>query len=76
MLKRLIPIIREVFDDEDFEPTLETRPSEVETWDSLSNIRLFLAVEKAFSFRFDTAEIGSVENVGEFVDRVLAKRAS
>ena len=64
---RLTPIFREVFDDDNITPTAKMTANDVSTWDSLSNIRLVVAVEEEFGIRFSTGEVASLSNVGEFV---------
>ena len=44
-------------------------------WDSLSNIRLVVAVEEEFEMLFTTGEVAGLNDVGEFV-KVIQKRAS
>ena len=47
--------------------------NDVPAWDSLSNIRLVVAVEEEFGIQFSTGEVASLSNVGEFVS-VIQKR--
>ncbi len=60
-------IFRDVFDDDSIEPHDDMTAAEVERWDSLSNIRMIVAVEQELKFQFSTAEITSLANVGELV---------
>ena len=55
--------------------TLNTSAADVEEWDSLSHIRLMVAVEKAFKLKFKNSEIESLTNVGDLVRLVSAKLA-
>lgn len=71
---RLAPIFQEVFDDDSIQPHPEMTAAEVSAWDSLSNIRLVVAVEEEFKIQFTTGEVAGLKNVGEFVD-VIQKRA-
>ncbi len=48
---------------------------QVEGWDSLGNVRLFLTVEGAFGVRFSAGEISSIKNVGELAAAIAQKRA-
>jgi acyl carrier protein len=48
----------------------------VHGWDSLMNVRLFVATEMEFGTRFDTAEINSLRNVGDLVRLIKAKEHS
>ncbi len=73
--ERLTPIFRDVFDDDALVPHAEMTANEVEDWDSLSNIRLVVAVEEEFAIQFTTGEVAGLSNVGEFV-KVIRNRAS
>ena len=64
---RLAPIFQEVFDDDNIIPYSNMTANDVPAWDSLSNIRLVVAVEEEFGIRFSTGEVASLSNVGEFV---------
>jgi acyl carrier protein len=71
--EKLTPVFRDVFDDEALTPTAEMSADDVEDWDSLSHIRLVVAVEKAFSIRFSTAELGTLKTVSDLVSLIAAK---
>lgn len=75
LLARLTPIFRDIFDND----TLTLRPSmtaaEVDGWDSLANIRLFVAIEVALGIRFSAVEISGLANVGALVALIERKLA-
>jgi acyl carrier protein len=71
--EKLTPVFRDVFDDESLTPVASMSADDVEDWDSLSHIRLVVAIEKAFSIRFSTAELGGLKTVGDLVTLILAK---
>jgi acyl carrier protein len=73
---RLKPIFEDVFDEDDMEipPTLTA--NEVEGWDSLSHIRLIIAIEKEFDVKFRTTEVNSFRDVGELVELLTGKLAA
>ncbi len=73
---RLTDIFREVFDDDGLVVTPATTAADVEEWDSLNHIRLVLSIEKGFGLRFSAAEVGSLKNVGEFVELIQSKAAA
>lgn len=73
--QRLTPIFQDVFDDDTLIPCAEMTPGDVKGWDSLTNIRLFVAVEKAFGIRFATHEVTRIQSVGDFVQCMIAKLA-
>ena len=72
--QRLIPLFREVFDDDTITPVEAMTAADVPAWDSLSNIRLVVAVEQEFHIQFTTGEVAGLSNVGEFVS-VIQQRA-
>ncbi len=73
---RLTAILRDVFDDDDLEPYPEMTAEDVEDWDSLSHIRLIVAVEKEMCIKFSNAEITNIENVGHFAKLIDKKIAA
>ena len=70
---RLTPIFYDIFDDDDIEVSAELCADDVEEWDSLSHIRLIVAVERSMGIRFSSAEITNLENVGQFVGLIKGK---
>jgi acyl carrier protein len=71
--EKLSVIFRDVFEDE----TLIAKPGltadDIAGWDSLTNLRLVLTVQKAFGVKFTAHEITSLNNVGELATLVQAK---
>ena len=73
-LQELTKIFIEVFGDESIVLDYETSVSDIDTWDSLNNMRLIVAIEDFYKIRFELKEIQSLQNVGElceFVDKYL-----
>jgi len=73
ILARLIPILEDTFSDTDHEITLSTTQDEIEEWDSLAQVRLFLAIESEFGFRFDLEEMENIAGVGDLVQIIRQK---
>jgi acyl carrier protein len=73
VIKRLMPIMEDVFDRDDLTYADDLDAEQIEEWDSLSHIRLIVAVEKAFGLRFTTSEIEDGESLRELVDLIAAK---
>ena len=71
----LTEILQDVFEDDALVATPELSAADVDGWDSLSNVRLFLAVEQELKVRFSASEIGAIENVGDLVAAIEKKRA-
>ena len=66
-------IIRDVLDLPDLAVSRATMAENVQDWDSFNHINIVVAIEAHFSVKFHTAEIESVQNVGELVDLVNNK---
>ena len=72
---KLTEVFHDVFDDDSIVVTPELTANDVEEWDSLSHIRLVVAVEKTFGLKFSAAEVGRLKNVGEFMSLIQSKSA-
>jgi acyl carrier protein len=69
----LTAILRDVFVNDDLVATPSLCAADVEGWDSMGNVRLFLAVEQEFGVRFRAGEISDIPDVGALVNAILAK---
>lgn len=74
-LETLREIMADVFDVDDLKIDEKTTAEDIEEWDSLSNIRLMLAVERRFRIKFKTSEIEALRNIGDLVEIIAAKVA-
>lgn len=73
ILERLQPIFKDVFDDDDLVVTNESNADSIEDWDSLSHIRLVVAIEKEFNIKFAIGELNELKNVGEMIELISLK---
>lgn len=71
---KIVELMEDVFDVEDLSYDDCLTAADVEEWDSLSNIRFVVAIEKAFGLRFSNSEIAALENVGQMVDLIRSKQ--
>ena len=71
----LTEIFQDIFDDDELALTEALSAADVEEWDSLSHIRLIVAIESELSLKFSVAELARLENVGQMVDLIMAKQA-
>lgn len=71
----LTEILRDTFDNDDLEATPALTAAQVEGWDSMGNVRLFLSIEQEFQVRFNASEISGIKNVGELVTLLQKKTA-
>jgi acyl carrier protein len=72
---RLTPIFRDVFNDDELVVTGGMSAADVPTWDSLSNINMIVAVEKAFGLKFSIKDVRALKNVGELLELIKKKAA-
>ena len=73
----LTPIFRDLFDDDTLVPTPELTAAEVPEWDSFNHINLVVAIEEHFGVKVHTAELESLQSVGQLgalLERKLAAR--
>ena len=71
--QKLQDIFHDVFDDDDIVLSNEMTANDVDDWDSLSHIRLIVAVEQEFDVSFTSSEISKLENVGQFAALIQQK---
>jgi len=71
--EQLTPVFREVFDDDRVVVTPDLSASAVDNWDSLSHVRLMVAIEEHFNIHFSSSEITSFKTVADLVTSIEAK---
>ena len=69
-LKRLNEVFCDVMDDETIVLSHSTNASDIEEWDSLNQIKIILACEKAFGVRLNARDINLLENVGAMIEHL------
>ncbi len=70
ILKRLNEVFCDVMDDEKIVLSHSTNASDIEEWDSLNQIKIILACEKAFGVRLNARDINLLENVGAMIEHL------
>ena len=77
ILETIRRIMNDVFDVDldDGSVTPDMTANDIEEWDSLSHIRLIVAIERKFDVKFKNAEIELLKRVGDLVALVQAKAA-
>ncbi len=73
IVARLTPIFRDVFDDDALVVSEGMTAADVPTWNSLSNINMIIAVEKAFGVKFSIKDVRALKNVGELLALIKKK---
>jgi acyl carrier protein len=75
IVSRLTPIFRDVFNDDALVVSDGMTAADVPTWDSLSNINMIIAVERAFGVKFSIKDVRNLKNVGELLELIKRKAA-
>lgn len=70
ILEAVQEIFRDNFDDDTLEITRATCADDIEDWDSLEQINLLTAMEKAFGLKFKLEDVRGLKNVGELLDLI------
>ena len=73
-MDRLNAIFQDIFDDETLTVNQNTTAKDIEDWDSLSHITLIGAVEDEFGMKFSMKEVVDMQNVGEMIAIITARR--
>jgi acyl carrier protein len=73
VLAKVIEIFSDVMEVDPEQASADTTAEDVESWDSVSHIRLIISVESAFGTTFTSAEIGSIQRLGDVADTLTIK---
>lgn len=74
--EKLTTVFHDVFGDDDIVVTPDITAKDVVGWDSLTHVRLMLALERAFSIKLSASEIGRLNTVGDLAELTLRKTNS
>ncbi len=75
IVKELSEIFCDVMDIDEIELHDSMTGEDVEEWDSLSHVRLIVAIEQKFGTRFSNKEIEKLKCVGDLIDAIALKAA-
>jgi acyl carrier protein len=70
---KLTDVFHDIFDDDTIEVIPELTAKDVDGWDSMTHIRLILAVERAFKVKFTTSQIGTLKKVDDLATLIKAQ---
>ena len=75
ILAKLTPIFRTAFNDDTIELDEDMTTDDFDNWDSVTQMTLVSMVEKEFDIVFKLREVGMLDSVEAFVDRIDGKLA-
>jgi len=64
----LTNIYRDVFDNDSIELFDAMTQDDIEEWDSLTQLRLLIQIEKSFNIKFSVVHIKRIKSVGELIN--------
>ena len=73
LISELQSVLREVFAEPSLHVDRQTTAADVPGWDSLSHVRVLLALESELGIRFAPLEADRLKNVGGLVDLIQSK---
>jgi len=73
LLVKVSELLGEIVENDNLKLNADTKADDVKDWDSTNHVRLLVAIESEFAIRFETSEIGGLENVGQLIDLVQSK---
>lgn len=74
VMEPLETVFRKVFFDDSIELRREYTALDVAGWDSLSHVRLIMAIERQFSIVLPAAEVAGLNDVGALADLITTKQ--
>jgi acyl carrier protein len=69
-IEDLLPIFRDILENNEIELTASTVAADISEWDSLNHIYLVVAIEKQFKIKFTTHQIQSWQCVGDVLNEL------
>lgn len=75
MKEKIIEIIAGVLKVDVAQVTLESGVGDIPAWDSLAQMTILQSVQDEFDVEFEPEEMMDIENVGDIVKTVEAKKA-
>jgi acyl carrier protein len=74
ILDKLTELFKDFFDEDSIKLNYKSTADDIEDWDSLAQVGIILSIEKEFGIKFNSLEVGKLENVGAMVNLILSKK--
>ncbi len=75
ILAKLTPIFRTAFNDDTIELDEDMTTDDFDNWDSVTQMIIVSMIEKEFDIVFKLREVGMLDSVEAFIDRIEGKLA-
>jgi acyl carrier protein len=73
IIARIAELLADVLEVDEVALTPATTADQVDGWDSISHVRLLIAIEREFGFEFGSNEGTGLRNVGALVSLIQSK---
>lgn len=73
--QQLIEIFAEVFEVSPDAITQDIKMDDIEAWDSLRHLRLFMTIEEKMGVKFSTDEIMLISSIEEIKNSIINKKS-
>ena len=70
IISRITPIFQDTLEEDDLVLTEELTANDIENWDSLSHVRLIVAIEQELGIKFDLSQASNAKNLGELLEQI------
>jgi acyl carrier protein len=75
VVERVIELAADIFGTSSDDLTARSTPADVESWDSVAQLNLIVAVEDEFSIQFTTDDIERAGSIGAIAELVAERSA-
>ena len=72
--QQLVEILAEVFEVSQDAITQDIKMGDIETWDSLGHLRLFMTIDEKMGVKFSTDEIVQISSLEEIKNSLITKQ--
>ena len=73
--QQLIEILAEVFEVSQDAITQDIKMGDIEAWDSLGHLRLFMTIDEKMGVKFSTDEIVEISSLEEIKNNIINKQS-
>ena len=73
VLEKIQGIARDVIGDDDIQLSFESKPEDIDGWDSLNHVQIVVEVQEQFDVKFSALEMLSWDTVGDMCATVVSK---
>lgn len=68
--EKILEIISDILDVNKKNLNLDTKPSDIDEWDSMVTVNIIVAIEDEFNVKFKLEDIQSLSKINDFVELI------